>query len=1029
MIKNLDDILAAVGIEDVIKEFIPLERQGPNYKACCPFHDEKTASFTVNPAKGIYKCFGCGKGGRAVNFVMKYEGLTFVEAVHKIASIARMQVLYEKGDRQENFERARKAREEADGIRETLAAAYQLYYEAWRKQVNKRAKKLQFHNKTYSKTTAQALGLCISPNDNLLCKSKLPRADLATLGLIKESTKGGYYDAFKNRVIYPIYNQSGGIVSFTARALVDEKKIPKWLNGPESPIYNKSNELYGLNLAWKRIQEKHFAYLVEGASDFSTLYDSGVLNAVAPCGTGFTEAQARLLGRYTGTVILLYDGDAAGEKAAARSLEILLAQQIEVKIVLLPKEQDPASFIVEKKREGFTEYVDANTQDALTWRIVKEKGKGTFHERSAAGMLAARLLSKIDSKLLQQNYIRAIGKLLEVRIPALEQMVSEEVSKTKEPRTSRLSDEQQQEAIKYGIYRDQNKYFLSNGKGQGQAISNFVINPIMLIKARTQSWRIVTVINEYDDEFTRDISTDAFVMLTTLKKHLEAQGNFVFDGKEEHFLKVKKMIYENCPSCYPIFTMGYHKAGFWAWGNGIYHDGEFTHVDDYGMVRFNDTNYYLPAFSKINLNVKSDDPDETDNFEKDVIYIDKPKIKFEDWAALFIKVHKENGIIAFAWYLAAVYRDIIHARLTAFPHLNLFGPHGSGKNYLGDSLAAMYGIKRRPVHIIQGTDVAFYRRVAQVRNGISGYDEYSEKVTGRRSEALKGFFDGTGREKGKMTNDNKTTVSQVASSIVIMGQMMPNNDPALMERVVTCSFKERKANRSEAELGQKLKDLEATGALSQVTSILHDYRDKIKEGFYDIFDDIKAMIQKNIGIEVSARLLQSFSTLGTVSYILNEYLPLPYSNVQLLDLLSDRLKNQSALVKGSSELSGFWNLVEFLIEKTLLKTYEHFICEKKDSVKVKDDVGEGTSNKQFAEAKKLVFLRLNIAHNLYREYGRKQGVERILELNTLEYYLKISPAYIGKSRGKKFGDRALRCYIFDVEALPIDIPFTEFKDL
>jgi DNA primase len=335
----INQVREANDIVEVISEYLPLKKKGKSYTALCPFHPEKTPSFSVSQERQIYHCFGCGKGGNVYTFLMEHEKLSFFESLKLLAKRANISLPKKTSDQK---------------ISETLDQLFyanQVANEYFRDSL-KHSKKAKdyLQSRGFSSETIEVFSLGYTPAEweGLIRFSKekdLKPEILLSAGLVVEKEKkAGWYDRFRDRVTFPIFNLSQKIVGFGGR-IIEEKDEPKYLNSPESPIYHKGKILYGLNVSKDLIRDKKAAVLVEGYIDLISLYQSGIKNVVAPLGTSFTQDQARLLSRYAEKVYLLFDSDRAGESAVFRSADLLFDSEMEMMIVVLPSGEDPDSFV------------------------------------------------------------------------------------------------------------------------------------------------------------------------------------------------------------------------------------------------------------------------------------------------------------------------------------------------------------------------------------------------------------------------------------------------------------------------------------------------------------------------------------------------------------------------------------------------------------------------------------------------------------------------------------------------------------
>jgi len=365
----IDDLKSRADLVRIVEMHVPLKKKGANWWGNCPFHGEKTASFSVSPQKGFYKCFGCSKGGNAYTFVMELEGLNFPEAIKRVAEISGVPLPEPIDDK--NYEIRKKKKQEQKAIADQVIELNKFALEFWEHNLQENSgfqAREYLEKREISAETIKKFRIGYSPDswDALMSHLKEKGADeklIEASGLVSvNEEKKRVYDRFRGRVMFPVLNVEGNPIAFGARILAQGE--PKYLNSPETPAYTKGDNLYGLFQSKEDIKKKKYAILVEGYLDLIALYQFGVTNCVASLGTALTEHQAKLLGRFAKKLVVNYDGDKAGVKAARRAIEILLAEDFEIKVLVLPNGQDPDDFI---RANGFTAYKKQHEQNATTY--------------------------------------------------------------------------------------------------------------------------------------------------------------------------------------------------------------------------------------------------------------------------------------------------------------------------------------------------------------------------------------------------------------------------------------------------------------------------------------------------------------------------------------------------------------------------------------------------------------------------------------------------------------------------------------
>ncbi|MBV7273012.1 DNA primase [Clostridiaceae bacterium UIB06] len=408
-------------IVDIVSESVRLKRAGRNYSGLCPFHHEKTPSFSVSVDKQIYKCFGCGEAGNVITFVMKTKNLTFPEAVKLLADRANIDLELddENKTQKNNFEKLYKINVES--------ARYFFYC----LQKNENAKRYLI-NRGITETTIRRFGLGYSVDkwDGLLkhLKAKgFTELDMSTAGLTIKSQKNSYYDRFRNRIIFPVFNYSGKVIGFGGRVLDDSK--PKYLNSPETLLFKKGINLYGLNFAIKNNNSRMFI-VVEGYMDCISLHQYGITNAVASLGTALTLNQAKLMKRYADKVIISYDADSAGQMATLRGLEVLKKVGLEVRVLTVPQGKDPDEFIRNNGREAFLKLID-EALSLIDYRMDKLKDGINLNDSDNVIKYAEKVLEVLEEldPLEKEVYIKRLSEETKIRDQALYDIINSEIQK------------------------------------------------------------------------------------------------------------------------------------------------------------------------------------------------------------------------------------------------------------------------------------------------------------------------------------------------------------------------------------------------------------------------------------------------------------------------------------------------------------------------------------------------------------------------------------------------------------------------
>ncbi|SHK05038.1 DNA primase [Rhodothermus profundi] len=410
---TIEAIRAAIDIVEVVGEYVSLRRRGSNWFGLCPFHEEKTPSFSVNPTLGIFKCFGCGVGGDVFAFIQQIERVSFVEAVRLLAERAGIPL----PDGEEDTHDLRPA------LYHALRFAARFYFEQLSHPEIGQVARAYLKQRGIRPEAVRRFGLGYAPDawDALLkaaTQAGIQPEVLEQAGLVlprKERT--GYYDRFRHRLMFPIFSHTGRVVGFGGRLLTPHPDQPKYINTPETPVYHKGRTLYGLYQARQALRAQGEAILVEGYTDVIALHQAGIEHVVATSGTALTPDQARLLARYVRRVVLLYDADAAGQQAALRSIELFLARGLSVYVVSLPPGEDPDSFVRAQGARAFQEYLQRHRRDFVTFHYELARRQGQLDTPEGEAEVARTIveaIARLPDPLLREPYVRRAAELLKI---------------------------------------------------------------------------------------------------------------------------------------------------------------------------------------------------------------------------------------------------------------------------------------------------------------------------------------------------------------------------------------------------------------------------------------------------------------------------------------------------------------------------------------------------------------------------------------------------------------------------------------
>lgn len=976
----IDTILDRTDIVQVIAQHVQLKKSGIRYVGCCPFHQEKTPSFYVFPHTGTFKCFGCGEGGDAIHFIEKAENKTFVEAVRTLAQKANVQI----EEQEESVEEKQKRMH-----REALWITNKQVADFYRKQFldSKEAQEYAYRRWGKDYCTMQEIGY--APKDGHAMQQLPVKAEfLKELGLLN---RGGY-DFYQNRVVIQIHDRFGHVIGFTARCMDDQQ--PKYLNSSESDIFHKSYVLFGIEDAWKTAAKQDKMFLVEGAPDCMRLQSIGIHNTVAALGSAWNDSHFSTIKRVTNKVCFLPDADPPKKgETHGHGVQVVMeagTQAMEYGLTVSVKEipdteenikQDPDSFFKNTNIFNATEEVDF-----ILWMADKLfPHTTTTEEQREAIKEIAYLLSLIDDETGVSMYIGKLTKYYQGKRLWLKAVDEERKKREQETKTTKDKEENDLNR-KYGFYVDHGCYMSITEKGSVYEWSNFTMLPLFHIKDTTNPKRLYKIKNAMNQEEILELKQEDLIALAKFKQKIEGLGNFIWKGTEKELTKLKSYLYEKTETATEITQMGWQRAGFYAFGNGVFYDDLFIKTDDYGIVRLKDKgNYYLPSCSTI---YKSDTKLFT--FEKQFVHLNLSSVTLKEFTDQLFKVYGDNGRVGFCFYLATLFRDVVTTTSANhwFPILNLFGPKGSGKSELGHTLLSLFTISYTAPNIQNSTPSALNDTVAQSANALAHIDEYKNDIDPKMIEFLKGLWDGTGRTRMNMDLDKKKETTAVDSGIILSGQEMPTSDIALFSRLIFLQFPRSEFSDLEKQNYMKLLEMRSLG-LTHLTLEVLKQRKHFEQAWSTAFHETQTIVANALGREKGEDIIMNNWCVPLAALrVLQGIIPtLTYDD--MLRVTIEGIKKQNGECKTNGELGTFWYVVQYLAsEGDLIEGGDFFI---RFYSKFKTDI----INAIWQSERPVLFLQKSRIFSLYRKEGR-QANEKVLPTDALKYYLQNSKAYLGE---------------------------------
>ena len=978
---TIDRILDAADIVQIIEDFIPLKKRGVNLIACCPFHSEKTPSFTIFPKTGTFKCFGCGEQGNAIGFLMRHENMSYPQALKWVARKYNIDI------QEENLT---PIQEQEFREKEAMWIANDYLSKEYAKVLMlpqyKFARDYAYNRWGERFCTQMSIGFC--PRDSKIVEESCITDEIAEALHLRN--KAGY-DFFGGRITIPIKDRQQHVIGFTSRVL-DESK-PKYMNSSDSLIYKKSKSIFGIDTSWREAAKTERFYLVEGAPDCMRLQCIGVYNSVATLGTAWTEAHFNILKRAASHLCFVPDADppkegeqfGPGINAVIKSGELAMRLGFSVSVKQIPVsdvKQDPDTYCT-----SLAIFQAIEEHDFILWLAdLLFSDEMITENRSKSVNRIADLLARINDETKVDIYI---SRLLKYSQKSVWKKSIERFRREHRENEAKEKAEKEEGLLKrYGFNVDRNKYYSIGDKGYYEW-SNFTMEPLFHIKDSISPKRIYILRNTFGIEELVEMKQEDLVSISKFKQKVEGLGNFVWCASEKELTKLKSYLYEKTETAVQITQLGWQKDGFFAFGNGIYYDNAFIKVDDYGIVRIKDKgNYYLPAHSKIYFN-----DSKLFQFERRFVHQDLSSITLSKFSEQIFKVFGNNGKVGFCFYLATLFRDIVTRESRSFPILNLFGPKGSGKSELGHTLMSFFVADNVPPNIQNSTLPALNETVAAVANALVHIDEFKNDIDINKREFLKGLWDGTGRTRMNMDLDKKKETTAVDSGIILSGQEMATADIALFSRLIFLSFPKSDFSAEEKEAYQILKKVRTTG-MTHLTLQILSFRNKVDTSFKEVYNaTLQDVVEKLKDNPIEDRILLNWIGPLAVFRLLEQYIDVSISYKEMKKITIDGIKNQNSECRQNSELASFWNMVQYLVSEGEIIDGGDYKIEYVRNFK------SSICTQQWLESRPVLLIQKTRVFMLYKKYGKAVG-DTLLPEGSLKYYLENSKAYLGEKTAR-----------------------------
>lgn len=1001
--RQIEEVLARADIVDVIGDNVKLKKKGVNYEGCCPFHNEKTPSFIVNPRRGTWFCYGaCQEGGNAIKFLMKFENISFPEAVKKLAH--KYGIIIEDAQEPLTAEQEKlKLKREAMFV--INAKAQEFYVNNLRLDDQKAKFAKEYIKKRWGEKFPAEMGIGYATNewDSLYQfseKEGLSIELMCELGLLKKAEKTGkIFDFYRGRVIIPIKDRFRRTIGFTARDITGITDTAKYLNSNASDVYDKENSIFGIDVAMRQgIKEDKF-YLVEGAPDVLRLQSININNTIASLGSSWTKHQLDQIKKLATKICFIPDADppkngelfGTGIKAVCKNGLLAMQQGLAVSVKELPNDNtknDPDSYITSKSVLD-----DINEEDFIIWYAIKIfEGKRTTEELSTAVAEISGLIALIKDEVKESMYLQKLQSLFKNK--SLWKIAIDTAKKKNKEEKKGIEGKTLNRDLysTYHFYEENNCYYSLDKEGKDFQWSNFSMTPMFHIKDPMLPKRLFKIKNANNQEEIIELKQEDLVSLSRFKQKVEGMGNYIWLAKEDNLTRLKMFLYETTETAIEITQLGWNRKHFYAFGNGIF-TTEWHPADSYGIVRLGDNNnYYLPANSKIYR-----DEVKLFQFERKFVHLNFNGITFNTYCEKLINVFGDNAKIGICFLMATLFKDIITGYTKSFPVLNLFGPKGSGKSELGHSLMSFFIIENIPPNIQNSTIASMADLVAQCANAIVHIDEFKNNIDIDKREFLKGLWDGAGRSRMNMDRDKKREITSVDCGVILSGQEMATADIALFSRLIFLTFNKSEFTDEAKRKFNELTEIRKRGC-SHITIQILRHRAKMETEFsYNyktVLTDLQEALQND---SIEDRILRNWAIPLAAFRTLSGVIDVQFDYKEVLKISIEGIIRQNSECKTNNELANFWNVVSYLQQDGEIWNEADYRIEYIKELKcntIKDRI-------IFPVVKPILMIRKNRIFMLYKKFGRQVG-DTILPEGSLNYYLENSHEYLGRKQSVRF---------------------------
>lgn len=1004
-VRNLD-------IEDVLKSWgLEFRRRGSTMFASCPFHSEKTPSFSITPGRNLWYCHSCHRGGDGIRFYMEREGMDFIQAVEAIAKANNLHIEY---TREEQTDEQREAARLKESVLAVVATVHKFFFDQLRVELSDEARAArEYAYSRWPEDFCSTCGIGLAPKDSKLlmeyCKSKAITEDLLVQsGIYKQDEKSGrIYTLFRNRLVIPIRDRFGRVIAFTARYLGDDKadKVGKYVNSSNSSVFTKGESVFGIDRA-SRCRDALYYNIVEGAPDVLRLQSIGLDNTVATLGTAWSGTQFDILKKHIQSICFIPDSDppkdepfGPGFKAVMTNGAEAVRRGFDVTVRELPfqeeKTEDDAVILHKNDADEYILspeiYAAIPEKPFILWLAEKKFSVAlSLAEQRVIVAEVADLLRHISDDAIADECIASLAKI-NGTVKSWKAAVSRAKGEARQraAKSNPKNDaERRKELLRQCNLNIIDNCFYTYDEGEAVRLSNFFLESLYHIKDETNGTRLFRMVNKFNEAVEIEFRESELCSLTTFQQRVGSVGNYIWRAKIDKLNNVKEYLYRGTRSAERVRKMGWDGInGFFAFGNGVFNGDRFLAVDDLGIVETApNRSFYIPATSKMYEN----NP-EIYQFERLFIHENRSGIKLYDFAVQLVRVFGDNAKIAFCYLLATLYRDVIFNRTRHFPILNLFGEKGTGKTTLATSLQSFFIHSVDPPNLGVTSVPAMNDRVSQAVNSLVVFDEYKNDLDVRKIAYLKGLWGGGGQTKKNQNTDGMAAQTIISTGIALCGQDKPTQDMALFTRVLFLAFSKTSFSKPERDAYEDLVAMCSLGNTHLTLEVL-SHRALFEKNFSNAYSLTKSELSKIVeGEKIHDRIFGNWIIPLAAFRTLESVLSLPFSYNDLLTVAVAGMRLQNETAQESSEMGDFWEALQGFhtqgraIDKAHFRIKWHRTFR---STTMKEDM-------IFAEPTPVLYLNSAAVAGLFNGRGASNATANRSNWSTMLSYLRSHPSFLG----------------------------------